>query len=361
MKLVLQNLTKKFLSLRGVNTAVENINLEIRDKEFFVLLGPSGCGKSTLLNLIAGLEKPTYGEILFNDRIVASHDKKIFLTPRERNVAMVFQNYALYPHLNVYENIAFPLRIQKEKEFQIKRFVENVAHILEIENFLSAKPSELSGGQKQRVAIARAIVRQPDIFLMDEPLSNLDAQLRNSTRIELKHLQRDIGITTVYVTHDQTEAMTLGDRIAILRNGRIEQIGASDELYNRPSNVFVATFIGFPPMNLIKTTISEENNNLFALLGNIKVKIPEARIKTFKIKKTEEILVGIRPEHILIGQTNKENSVKIRIDSIEFLGKEVLFHFTFLSHKFTGLTKHTNLAEKELINITFDLNKLHFF
>ena len=176
MILTLLDLTKKFSSLRGINTAVENINLEVKDREFFVLLGPSGCGKSTLLNLIAGLEKPAYGEILFNDRIVASHDKKIFLTPRERNVAMVFQNYALYPHLNVYENIAFPLRIQKTKESRIKKSVDDVAGILEISDLLKAKPFELSGGQRQRVAIARAIVRRPDIFLLDEPLSNLDAR-----------------------------------------------------------------------------------------------------------------------------------------------------------------------------------------
>ena len=361
MILTLLDLTKKFSSLRGINTAVENINLEVKDREFFVLLGPSGCGKSTLLNLIAGLEKPTYGEILFNDRIVASHDKKIFLTPRERNVAMVFQNYALYPHLNVYENIAFPLRIQKTKESRIKKSVDDVAGILEISDLLNAKPFELSGGQKQRVAIARAIVRRPDIFLLDEPLSNLDAQLRNTTRTELKLLQRNIGITTVYVTHDQTEAMTLGDRIAVLKNGRVEQIGTTLELYNRPSNVFVAAFVGSPPMNLIKTTISEENNNLFVGLGNIKIRVPEDKIKTLKIEKAGELIVGIRPEHILIGRLNKENSVKIKIDSIESLGKEMLFHFTFLSQKLTGLTNHLNLNENELIDVTFSLDKPHFF
>ena len=226
MRLLIDSLAKRYKSLRGPVFALNGVSLEIEDGEFFVLLGPSGSGKSTLLNLISGLEKPTMGDIWFDGSLVASGSKKVFWSPRDRNVAFVFQSYALYPHLNVFENIAFPLRIKGVKKAQVKRAVEETASKLEISGLLCAKPGELSGGQRQRVAIARAIVRRPSTFLLDEPLSNLDPQLRFTMRSELKDLQRNLGITTVYVTHDQIEAMSLGDRIAVLRDGGIEQIGA---------------------------------------------------------------------------------------------------------------------------------------
>ncbi|MCD6459078.1 ABC transporter ATP-binding protein [bacterium] len=273
MKIALNSLAKKFFSLRKDHYAVKNLSLEINDKDFFVLLGPSGCGKSTTLNLMAGLEKPTSGEISFNDKIVASPAKKIFLSPKERNIAMVFQNYALYPHLNTFDNIAFPLKILKMNKTDIKKSVEQTADILKLSHLLKSKPNELSGGERQRVAIARAIVRKPDLFLLDEPLSNLDARLRTSTRAELKKLQRRLNVTTVYVTHDQVEAMTLADKIAVMNNGKIEQVGTPDELYDNPANIFTASFIGNPPMNIFKTKIMEQNNSFFIQIGNTKLKL----------------------------------------------------------------------------------------
>jgi multiple sugar transport system ATP-binding protein len=225
MRVRIHHLSKGFRSIRGNVFALRDISMEIENGEFFVLLGPSGSGKSTLLNLISGLETPTHGEIWFDRMLVASHAKGVSLSPKERNVAFVFQSYALYPHMNVFENIAFPLKIRGTERGGIRESVERTASLLEISDLLSAKPGELSGGQRQRVAIARAIVRHPNIFLLDEPLSNLDPQLRLSMRTELKKIQRSLGVTTIYVTHDQTEAMSLGDRIAVLRNGEIEQTG----------------------------------------------------------------------------------------------------------------------------------------
>ncbi|MEJ2282406.1 MAG: ABC transporter ATP-binding protein, partial [Desulfobacterales bacterium] len=234
MELTLHHISKGFNSLRGKVTAVHDVSLDIRDGEFFVLLGPSGCGKSTLLNLVAGLERPSAGEIRFAGETVAAAQKHVFLPPRKRNVAMVFQSYALYPHLKVFDNIAFPLRVTKDRRQDIQNAVKITARMLDIENLLERKPAELSGGQRQRVAIARALVRRPRLFLLDEPLSNLDAQLRTRMRVELKNLQRKLNITTLYVTHDQTEAMTLGDRIALLREGSLIQVGTPEEMYARP-------------------------------------------------------------------------------------------------------------------------------
>jgi multiple sugar transport system ATP-binding protein len=361
MRLKLINLTKRFTSLKRSIVAVNGINLEIQDKEFFVLLGPSGCGKSTVLNLIAGLEKPTNGEIQFGNRLVASKKQKVFLTPKERNVAMVFQTYALYPHLNVFENIAFPLRIAKVKSNKIKESVNKVAETLEISDLLDAKPAELSGGQRQRVAIARAIVRQPDIFLLDEPLSNLDAQLRTRARTELKNLQRKLGITTIYVSHDQVEAMTLGDRIAVLNKGKLEQIGSSNELYEKPINPFVATFIGSPPMNLIDTNFIEENGIYYIFLANKKIRMPE-RLKSDFVKLNKNICIfGIRPEHIKISPTQKDTTLKAQILFVEPLGKELLLQISIDKNKLFILTPEKSLKEGDIINIEFDIDKAHIF
>ncbi len=231
MKLTLISLAKTYRSLRGPVHALKELSLEVEDGEFFVLLGPSGCGKSTVLNLVAGLEKPTSGEIRFGEEVVAAPEKRIFSEPRQRDVAMVFQSYALYPHMSVFDNIAFPLRVSGENRQQVRQAVEVAASTLGIAELLAVRPAELSGGQRQRVAIARAIVRKPKLFLLDEPLSNLDANLRTITRTELRLLQRKLGITTLYVTHDQVEAMTLADRMAVLKDGKLMQIGSPDAVY----------------------------------------------------------------------------------------------------------------------------------
>jgi len=369
MKLKLVGLTKKFTSLRGNVRAVDGIDLEIQDNEFFVLLGPSGCGKSTVLNLIAGLEKPTGGEIWFDDRVVASTEKKIFLTPKERNVAFVFQSYALYPHLSVFENIAFPLRIIGEDVTKIKESVKRVGSMLEISNLFFVRPGELSGGQRQRVAIARAIVRHPNVFLLDEPLSNLDAQLRVSTRDELKRLQQRLGVTTIYVTHDQVEAMTLGDRIALLKDGRVEQIGTPDQLYESPESEFAAKFIGSPPMNIFKAEVSEEGEEFYIIIGGEKIRMPDDKAP-LPLKGwlglaggrgwLRSCTFGIRPEDIHI--TRKcEGVLKAKIDLIEPMGRERLFHITINEHRFSLLTTDTGFKQGELVDVEFDLKKLHIF
>jgi len=361
MKLRLVELTKKFFSKHGSILAVDNVNLEINSGEFFVLLGPSGCGKTTMLNLIAGLEKPTRGEIWFDKRLVASASKKVFLPPRARNVAMVFQSYALYPHLTVFENIAFPLRISRTKEHLIKESVQKVASMLAISDLLDRKPGELSGGQRQRVAIARAIVRKPNIFLLDEPLSNLDAQLRASTRGELKNLQRNLGVTTIYVTHDQIEAMSLGDRIAVLKDGRIVQIGTPDELYENPVNPFVATFIGSPPMNLFKVSINYDKGGFFIPIGNMKIKLPDDKAEKIKRLKSKHCIIGIRPEHIYINPSRAKQKLKGKITSIEPLGKDLLLHISIGENKFTVLTPKVRLKEGETVEVEFDPEKIHIF
>ena len=360
MRIRMVNLTKIFSSIRGKVVALEDINLEIKDSEFFVLLGPSGCGKSTLLNLVAGLEKPTSGEIWFADKLVASSQKKIFLTPKERNVAMVFQSYALYPHLNVFENIAFPLRIQKTKDSVIKEKVIKAAEMVGISDLLNAKPAELSGGQRQRVAIARAIVRKPDVFLLDEPLSNLDAQLRMATRTELKQLQQSLGTTTIYVTHDQVEAMTLGDRVAVLRNGKIEQVGTPEELYNNPVNPFVATFIGLPPMNLIEATIVEENKEYFAVIDGNKLKIPVEKQRDI-VTKNKKLILGIRPEDIYISSDKKENIFETKIISVEPLGRELIIYVLLGNQKISVLSTNKELKKNQMLLIEFNISKIHLF
>lgn len=362
MRLRLVNLAKEFSSIRGKIVALDQVNLEISHAEFFVLLGPSGCGKSTLLNLIAGLENPTRGQIWFDDKEVAASEKGLFLTPKERNIAMVFQSYALYPHFNVFENIAFPLRLVKTKEKIIRQAVDKAAFMLGIQDFYTAKPAELSGGQKQRVAIARAMVREPEIFLLDEPLSNLDAQLRLSTRSELKNLQRSLGITTVYVTHDQMEAMALGDRIAILREGRIEQLGNSSELYNKPRNAFVARFIGSPPINLLEASVMQEGEILKLVIDHKAVQIPDNLGLDEKIIRSGSCLFGIRPEDIHLKRENTGMSFQVRIDSIEPLGRENLHFFSLGEQKMSALVmSDTDLREGDTVNVEFDFHKAHFF
>jgi len=255
---VIKNLTKKYATVQ----AVKNLDLEIRDKEFFVLLGPSGCGKTTALLCIAGLLRPDAGQIWFDDKLVTNPQRNVYLRPQERGVAMVFQDYALYPHMTVSRNISFPLEVAGTNKSEIERRVKATAELLDITQLLDRKPRQLSGGQRQRVALGRAIVREPKIFLMDEPLANLDAKLRVHMRFELKKLHQRLGTTTVYVTHDQVEAMSLGDRVAVLRDGVLQQVTTPSELYDAPKNVFVAGFIGSPPMNMLSGKLLEKDGNL---------------------------------------------------------------------------------------------------
>lgn len=299
-----ENVEKRFKDV----SAVQSLNLVIRDGEFFTFVGPSGCGKSTILHLIAGLETASAGHIYFDDFPVDS------LSPRERDVAMVFQNYALYPHLTVHENLAFPLEMRKEKKAVIGDEVRRIAELLGLESLLSRKPKELSGGQRQRVALGRAIIRKPKIFLMDEPLSNLDARLRIDMRAELKRLHQELKITTIYVTHDQEEALSLSDRIGVIKQGRIEQCGTSGEVYGRPGNIFVAGFIGSPPMNLIPAVIK----------GSAPLEIDCQGFVLQPLLKREpagpEVIIGIRPENLIVSTIQSSGSSPVRVSLIESTG-----------------------------------------
>ncbi len=324
MNLAFANVSKTFPSMRGAVAAVRNVDFSVADGEFFVLLGPSGCGKSTVLNLAAGLERPSSGEIRFDDEVVASAERRVFVPPGKRNAAMVFQSYALYPHLNARENIAFPLRIAGEARDEIERAVERTASMLGIRELLGARPSELSGGQRQRVAIARALVRQPRLFLLDEPLSNLDAALRAATRAELRRLQRALDVTTLYVTHDQTEAMTLGDRIALLRGGRILQTGTPRDLYERPETAFAASFIGPYPMNLLKAQVEEEGGVRYVRIGRERLPVPPGRAAETVGREGRAILFGIRPEHLRVAPGPAELSVRGIVTAVENFGRETL-------------------------------------
>lgn len=296
-----EHISKNF----GTNVVVGKFDLTIESGEFFTFVGPSGCGKSTILNMIAGLEQPTDGALFFDDSVVNS------LSPKDRDVAMVFQSYALYPHFSVFENIAFPLRMQKERKDTIEREVKRVATVLGLSDFLTKKPKQLSGGQRQRVALGRALVRKPKVFLMDEPLSNLDARLRIEMRAELKRLHRELGITTVYVTHDQSEAMGLSDRIAVLDKGIVRQIGAPHEVYRRPANTFVARFIGSPAMNILRCVVEHPAPLAVRLPGTSLVlprSVPAA---------TRELLLGIRPEDMVIRKSRVQGSIPMTVSVVE--------------------------------------------
>ncbi len=292
-------------------TAVENISFKINDGEFFVLVGPSGCGKSTILKLIAGLEEISKGELLFNNKIINN------VAPKDRNIGMVFQNYALYPHLNIYDNLAFPLKINKISKNEIKSSVENIASLLGLKDSLNKKPKHLSGGQRQRVALGRAIIKKPDVFLFDEPLSNLDAKLRVQMRTEIIKLHRTYLATSIYVTHDQTEAMTMADKILLLNEGKIVQIGSPSELYKKPTNLFAASFLGSPQINFFKGELT--NQNIFQAQDfNITLK------DNFNLNG--KCTLAIRPEDILI--TNEETSdIKTKIINIEYMGFETIIYF----------------------------------
>ena len=300
--------------------AVQEFNLDIADKEFIVLVGPSGCGKSTTLRMIAGLEEISDGELYIDGKLMND------VAPKDRDIAMVFQNYALYPHMTVYENMAFSLKLRKEKKDVIDKKVREAAEILDITQYLDRKPKALSGGQRQRVAIGRAIVRDPAVFLMDEPLSNLDAKLRNQMRAEIIKLRERINTTFIYVTHDQTEAMTLGDRIVIMRDGYIQQIGTPQEVFNNPRNLFVAGFIGTPQMNFFDAKLTKEQGKYFVELGGVKVELSEEKQARLAANNVEpqEVTLGVRPEHTTLGDTG----IVAKVDVSEMMGSSVHLHVT---------------------------------
>jgi multiple sugar transport system ATP-binding protein len=309
--------------------AVDKIDLDIADGEFMVLVGPSGCGKTTALRMVAGLEDISEGLIRIGERVV-NH-----VPARDRDIAMVFQSYALYPHLSVYDNIAFSLKLQKVKKAEIDKRVQDAARILDLEPFLKRKPRALSGGQRQRVAMGRAIVRQPAAFLMDEPLSNLDAKLRVQMRAEISGLQRDLGVTTVYVTHDQVEAMTMGDRVAVMRKGEIQQAAEPQELYDRPVNLFVGGFIGSPAMNMVEATLEQQNGALTVVAGSQRIPLDEETLRNRPALREyvgRQLILGIRPEDLedatLASATAEGAELHGEVQLREALGSEIMVHFT---------------------------------
>jgi multiple sugar transport system ATP-binding protein len=309
--------------------AVNDMSLEINDGEFMVLVGPSGCGKTTALRMVAGLEEISEGTLRIGDRIVND------LTPRERDIAMVFQSYALYPHLSVYDNIAFSLKLHKVPKAEISKRVHEAARILDLEPYLKRKPKALSGGQRQRVAMGRAIVRNPSAFLMDEPLSNLDAKLRVQMRAEISELQRNLGVTTLYVTHDQIEAMTMGDRVAVMRKGELQQADEPQVLYDHPVNLFVAGFIGSPAMNLLEATLQLHNGGMKVVAGSLEIPLSDetlAQRPALRAYEGREVVLGIRPEDLedyqLAGETAHGGRLGGTVTLREALGSEIMVHFT---------------------------------
>lgn len=345
-QVVLEKIVKSY----GDIDVVHGIDLIVDSKEFVVLVGPSGCGKSTTLRMIAGLEEISGGKLLIGDRVVND------VAPKDRDVAMVFQNYALYPHLNVAENIAFGLRIRKVDKEEIKRSVSEVAEILSLTDYLDRKPADLSGGQRQRVAMGRAIVRHPEVFLFDEPLSNLDAQLRTQMRAEIKRLHSRLGVTSIYVTHDQVEAMTLADRIVVMSAGRIEQIGTPMELFMNPANRFVAGFIGSPPMNQIRATIVDGAHGPAAKISeSISISLPPA--EGLSSAKGQTVIIGIRPEDVQLEASSGAPSIPLEINLIEPLGSEALIHASVDGTPFViktqthGDISHLNDIKQIYINV----------
>jgi multiple sugar transport system ATP-binding protein len=339
----------------GVDTtAVNELDLEIADGEFLVLVGPSGCGKTTALRCVAGLESITEGRVLIGDRVVND------VPPKDRDIAMVFQSYALYPHMSVYDNLAFGLKLRKTPKADIDQRVRKAAGILGLEKFLERKPRALSGGQRQRVALGRAIVREPAVFLMDEPLSNLDAKLRVQTRAEILRLQRQIGTTTLYVTHDQVEAMTMGDRIAVMNAGVLQQAGTPRELYDHPNNVFVAGFIGSPAMNFL--TALTDGDGL--RVGDLSLRLggEPGRVATDR-PAGSTVVLGFRPEHLDIvdGQADVV-TIPVEVDVVEYLGNEELLHAQSAGHEIVAIVPSARQVKAgDRVNLSVALDKLHLF
>ncbi|SDM01151.1 ABC transporter ATP-binding protein [Sediminibacillus halophilus] len=339
-------------------TAVEDFNLEIADKEFVVFVGPSGCGKSTTLRMIAGLEEISDGDFYIDNTRMND------VAPKDRDIAMVFQNYALYPHMNVYDNMAFGLKLRKFKKDEIDQRVQNAAKILGLEGYLDRKPKALSGGQRQRVALGRAIVRDAKVFLMDEPLSNLDAKLRVQMRAEIQKLHKRLQTTTIYVTHDQTEAMTMATRLVVLKDGIIQQVGAPKEVYDKPENVFVGGFIGSPSMNFLTGTLNEGEFQI----GDIKIQVPEGKMKTLRAQNYvgKELLLGIRPEDMhdepVFIESTPGTKISATIDVAELMGSESYLYSKVNDQDFIArVDSRTDINGGEKIDLALDMNKAHFF
>lgn len=357
--LKLKNIEKKYSN--GFS-AVKDFNLDIADKEFIIFVGPSGCGKSTTLRMIAGLEEISGGELYIDDKLVNN------VAPKDRDIAMVFQNYALYPHMTVYDNMAFGLKLRKTPKEEIDRRVQEAGKILDIAHLLDRKPKALSGGQRQRVAMGRAIVREPKVFLMDEPLSNLDAKLRVQMRAEISKLHQRLQTTFVYVTHDQTEAMTLGTRIVVLKDGIIQQVDSPQNLYEKPENLFVAGFMGSPQMNLIDCTIQKEKEDIYAIIGDHKIKLPAKKAKALidggYIDK--KVVLGIRPEDLHDQENFIVNSpdtvIDAKVEVTELLGAEVFLYLSIAENTITARVDPRTLAKAgDVIKLALDGNRIHIF
>jgi multiple sugar transport system ATP-binding protein len=356
-KVVFEHVYKRFA---GGVVAVKDATLEIKDKEFIVFVGPSGCGKTTSLRMVAGLEDISEGNIYIGDNIVND------VPPKDRDIAMVFQNYALYPHMNVYDNMAFGLKLRKFPKSEVDRRVREYAKILGIENLLDRKPRALSGGQRQRVALGRAIVREPKVFLMDEPLSNLDAKLRVQTRAEISKLHNRLQTTIIYVTHDQIEAMTMGDRMVVMRDGVIQQVGAPLDVYDNPNNIFVAGFIGTPPMNFLDGVVKEEGGKIVVDLSAFKLKVPEGKFKHIRQYINKPVVFGIRPQSIndreMLPNSSDDQVVTAMVDVSELIGSEVYLYMSVGEHSFiASVESHTKARDGEKHQVVFDINKMHLF
>lgn len=361
------------LSLRNIykyyqnkEPSVSDFNLEIKDKEFIVLVGPSGCGKSTTLRMIAGLEEISAGELYIDGKLVNN------ISPKDRDIAMVFQNYALYPHMSVYDNMAFGLKLRKKSKEEIKRKVEEAAVSLDITHLLKRKPKALSGGQRQRVALGRAIVREPKVFLLDEPLSNLDAKLRAQMRTELTQLHQRLQTTFIYVTHDQTEAMTMGDRIVAMKDGVVQQVDTPQNLYEKPVNVFVASFIGSPQMNFVDALLTKSEGSVFLELlgqsGKARIKLPASKVKGGKLDAyiNKQVIFGIRPENIhddeMFLHASPESIVDVNVEITELLGAETYLYLKMQGIPLTArVAPRSNVRGGEIIPVAFDTNKIHLF
>ena len=357
--LSLRHIYKKY---PGGVTAVSDFCLEIKDTEFIIFVGPSGCGKSTTLRMIAGLEEISEGELFIGDRLVND------VAPKDRDIAMVFQNYALYPHMTVFDNMAFGLKLRKTPKEEIKRRVEEAARILDITHLLDRKPKALSGGQKQRVALGRAIVRKPMVFLLDEPLSNLDAKLRATMRTELTKIHQRIGTTFVYVTHDQTEAMTMATRIVVMKDGLIQQADTPQNLYDMPVNLFVAGFIGSPQMNFVECVLEEKGNGLYLTFGENAIKLPADKANNPALKDyiDKEVIMGIRPEDIYDGasyiEAMPDSIIETDVEVTELMGAEIYLYLRTGEESFIARVDNKSKARAgDVIKVALDANKIHIF
>lgn len=344
----------------GDVVAVNDMNIEIEDKEFLVLVGPSGCGKTTALRLLAGLEEISEGQILIGDRVVND------VAPKDRDIAMVFQSYALYPHMSVYDNMAFGLKLRKTPKDEIDKGVKNAADILGIEALLDRKPRQLSGGQRQRVAVGRAIVREPSVFLFDEPLSNLDAKLRVQTRAEITKLHQQLATTFIYVTHDQVEAMTMATRIAVIRRGIMQQVDTPQNLYDHPENVFVAGFIGSPAMNFFDGKVDRDNGRLVVASDSFDVEVPQSQASKYQDYVGKQVIFGIRPEDVhdpKFTPANVETSlIEAKVDVTELMGNEIFLYLDAKGSEFVGrVDPRTSMRAGNEVQVAFNMDNMHLF